>query len=162
MDTVKIEDRDYDLWLLITRTHYNVKKARTHELRKYDLSPEQAGVLFYIHNSGNNAMPLEISRWMLREPQTITSIIDRMVKKGLIQKARDTRRRNVVRLSLSEKGEKAYNDSIKRESFHRIMGVLNEEKRELLGEILKDLLTAAKKDVKITQEEKEEELNENT
>ena len=87
-------------------------------------------------------MPAEIARWMLREPQTITSIINRMVKKGLIRKTRDARRKNVIRLSLTEKGEKAYELSIKRESFHRIMSTLTEGKRQMLHEILVDLLKA--------------------
>jgi DNA-binding MarR family transcriptional regulator len=146
MNDFKVEDRDYDLWLLLTRTHYHIKNARTRELRRYALSPEQAGTLYYIHASGNYAMPLDISRWMLREPQTISSIIERMVKKGLINKTHDKDRKNVIRLSLTEKGEKAYEYSMKRESFHRIMSNLTEEKRQILREILKDMLEAAKKD----------------
>ena len=82
---------------------------------------------------------------MIREPQTITSIIERMVKKGLINRVHDARRNNVVRLSLTEKGKRAFEESDKRESFHAIMSVLNEEKREMLNEILMDLLKAAKK-----------------
>ena len=143
MENLKIEDRDYDLWLLIARTHYRVKHARTVELRQYDLSPEQAGVLYYVHASGNNATPSEISRWMLREPQTITSNINRMVKQGLIMKTHDTARRNVIRLSLTPKGKQAYKLSIQRESFHRILSVLTEEKRQVLREVLNDLLKAA-------------------
>jgi DNA-binding MarR family transcriptional regulator len=143
LNSLKIEDRDYALWLLFTRTHYKVQKARTCELRKFDLSPEQAGALFYIHARGNTAMPLEISRWMDREPQTITSIIDRMVKKDLVKKSRDSQRRNVVRLSLTEKGEQAYQSSIAREAFHHVLAPLSEDKRQVLEEVLKDMMKAA-------------------
>jgi DNA-binding MarR family transcriptional regulator len=139
----KVEDRDYDLWLLLARTHYRVKQARTGELRRYGLSPEQAGIIYYVFSSGNNAMPIEISRWMMREPQTITSILDRMVKKGLIRKNHDHQRRNVVRISLTDKGKRAYEHSIKRESFHKIMQVLTEEKRQTLREILSELRRSA-------------------
>jgi len=139
----KVEDRDYDLWLLLARTHYRVKQARTAELRHYGLSPEQAGIIYYVYSSGNNAMPIEISRWMMREPQTITSILDRMVKKGLIRKTHDSERKNVVRISLTEKGRLAYQRSIKRESFHRIMQELSEEKRQALRETLNQMRESA-------------------
>jgi DNA-binding MarR family transcriptional regulator len=145
MDKIKIEDRDYDLWLLIARAHYRVKQARTIELRQYDLSPEQAGVLYYVNYSKNNAKPSDIARWMMREPQTITSNINRMVKKGLIKKTHDSVRKNIIRLSLTEKGKKAYEESIKREAFHRILSALTEEKRLILREALTDLLNAAQK-----------------
>jgi DNA-binding MarR family transcriptional regulator len=137
---MKIEDRDYDLWLLLARTHYRVKQARTNELRNYGISPEQAGILFYVQNNKDNAKPSDLARWMLREPQTITSNINGMVKKGLIKKTQDKIRKNVVRLSLTEKGEKAYVQSIKRDSFHRILAVLTEEQRQALLNTLHDLL----------------------
>lgn len=84
MNKLKIQDRDYDLWLTLNRTTYRITRARSRELRKYGLTPEQSGIIFFIRNSGNNAKPIDISRWMLRKPQTITSIIDRMVRKGLV------------------------------------------------------------------------------
>jgi len=155
MNIPKTEDRDYELWLLFARAHYWIKRARTNELRQYALSPEQAGVLFFIHSSNNNAMPAEIARWMLREPQTITSIIDRMVKKGLVKKNRDSQRRNVIRLSLTEKGEKAYELSIRREAFHKVMSELTEGKRQILHEILLDLLKVAKQGVEGVPEAKD-------
>jgi DNA-binding MarR family transcriptional regulator len=145
MSDFKVQDRDYDLWLLLTRTHYRIKQARTRELRQYGLSPEQAGIIYFVQNSGNNAMPIEISRWMLREPQTITSIIDRMVKKGFITRAQDPDRKNVVRISLTEKGKQAYEYSNRRESFHKIMSSLTEDKRKAFREMLNSMLDTAKK-----------------
>ena len=143
MQKFNIQDADYELWLLLARTHYRVRKARAKELRQYELSPEQSGLLFYVHASGNNAMPIEIARWMLREPQTITSIIDRMQKKGLIKKSRDKDRKNVIRISLTEKGEKAYEQSIRREAFHKVMESLTEEKRQNLRTYLREMLESA-------------------
>jgi MarR family 2-MHQ and catechol resistance regulon transcriptional repressor len=145
MSDFKVEDRDYDLWLLLARTHYRVKQARTSELRRFDLTPEQAGILYYVNASGNNAMPTEISRWMMREPQTITSIIDHMEKKGLIKKSHDDERKNVIRISLTDKGRRVLEHSSQRESFHKIMSALTDEKRESLREILNDLRESARR-----------------
>ncbi len=156
MSDFEVEDRDYDLWLLLARTHYRVKQARTSELRRLGLTPEQAGILYYVNASGNNAMPTEISRWMMREPQTITSVIDRMEKKGLIKKSRDDERKNVVRISLTDKGRRVLEHSNQRESFHKIMSVLSDEKRESLREILNDLREATKQLERQSQNDPEE------
>ncbi|MCR4392970.1 MAG: MarR family transcriptional regulator [Dehalococcoidales bacterium] len=145
MKEIKINDIDYDLWLLLSNTHYRIKRIRAKELARYGISPEQAGILFFIRSSGNNAMPIEISRWQLREPQTITSILDRMEKKGLIKKSRDPYRKNVLRISLTEKGNEVLDNTEKLETFHKIMSVLSEEKRKILRDILMELMTAAKK-----------------
>jgi DNA-binding MarR family transcriptional regulator len=145
MKDIKIEDMDYDLWLLLTRTQYRIERVRAKELRRFGISPEQSGILFFVQSTKNNAMPIEISRWQLREPQTITSILDRMQKKGLIKKSRDRERKNVIRVALTEKGKLAYENSVKSETYHRIMSVLSAEKRETLREILLELLDATKK-----------------
>lgn len=142
---LKIDDRDYELWLLLARTHYHVKQARTRELHRYGISPEQAGILFYVHNCGNNAIPADISRWMIREPQTITSILNRMLKKGLIDKKQDAERKNVIRISLTPKGLEVLKHAEKRYSFHRILSTLTEEKRQALHDILDELRNAALK-----------------
>ncbi len=138
------QDKQYDLWLLMTRTHYWINRARGKELRQYNLSPEQAGILWITRALGNHVMPIEIARHMLREPQTITSILDRMGKKGLITKTKDLKRRNVVRVSLTAKGRKAYRQAVKRESVHTIMSTLSKEKQQYLQEALHDLMKAAK------------------
>jgi DNA-binding MarR family transcriptional regulator len=145
MREIKVEDLDYDLWLLLTRTQYRIERVRAKELRHFGISPEQSGILFFVHSTKNNAMPIEISRWQLREPQTITSILDRMEKKGLIKKSRDRQRKNVIRVALTEKGKQAYENATKADTFHQIMSVLSPEKRQTLREILLELLDAAKK-----------------
>jgi DNA-binding MarR family transcriptional regulator len=143
MNSIKIEDRDYALWLLLTRTHYRIKQARAVEVRPFNLTPEQCGALFYIHSKGGGATQAQISSWMLRKPQTISANIEGMVKKGLIKKKQDLKRRNVIHLSLTAKGKEAYDASIKRESLKNILSVLTEEKRKNLIETLSDLTNAA-------------------
>lgn len=132
------EDHLYDLWLLLERTRYKIYRAREKELQKLGLEPQQAGILFLIHNV-KDVTPAEVSRRMHREPQTITSVLNTMLRKGLIKKRKDTRRRNVVRLSLTDRGREALAQSIKRESIHWILTALPEEKRRQLQTLLEEL-----------------------
>jgi DNA-binding MarR family transcriptional regulator len=153
MNSIQIDDSDYALWLLFARTHYRIKESRAAELRPYNITPEQSGALFYIYNHDNDATQSQISRWMLRKPQTISANIEGMVKKGLIKKKRDALRKNIIHLSLTEKGKAAYDVAIRRESLHEILKVLNGEQRGFLQSILKDLLKAAAKKTRKIKED---------
>lgn len=60
------EDDDQDLWLLLTHARYAAVRAREMELQRYDVSPEQMGLLFVVQALGREASPAGISRHMLR------------------------------------------------------------------------------------------------
>jgi DNA-binding MarR family transcriptional regulator len=63
-----------------------------------------------------------------------------MVRMGLVRKTRDLKRRNIIRIALTEKGQKALECSLRREVFQRAWSVLTPEKRELLASLLKEVL----------------------
>jgi len=140
-------DEDHDLWVFLTHTRYAIYRAREKELQRYGISPEQAGVLFIVQALGNRATPSEIARFIVRQPHTVSALIERMEKKGFIKKVHDLDKKNLVRVSLTEKGQKTYEYSTKRGPIHRIMGVLNAEERAQLLRILEKLNNQARKEL---------------
>ncbi len=136
-------DQDYDLWLLLMRTKYAVYRARELELSRYGLTPEQAQILAIIHASKEDNTPATIARVTLLRPNTISAILERMRKKGLLKKARDLKPKNQVRVCLTKKGEEAHRLSSKRGPIHRIMKVVNQEEREIFNRLLEKLLVGA-------------------
>ena len=125
-------DDDYNLMALINQTGHAVSLARSRELGKHDLSMMRAAVLLVLQIRDSNATPTEISQWLLREPHTISALLDRMEKDGLIRRFRDLHKKNTVRVAMTAKGRDAYQISLKRETFHNIMSVLTHEEREQL------------------------------
>jgi len=142
-------DKDYALWALLVQAKDMVFKAREKELRQYGISPEEAAVLFIVQTLGNKVTPIEISRWLLREPHTVSGILSRMAKKGLVRKTKDLHKKNLVRVSLTGKGEQAYNQATKIESIHQIMSSLSEEESQQLGSCLRILRDRALKELGI-------------
>jgi len=140
------EDKDYELWVLLTQAREAMYKARQHELRRYNLSPRQSAVLFIIRAIGDKVTPAEISRWLLRESHSVSEIISRMEKQGLLKKARDLDRKNLVRIELTKKGSEAYNQAIKRESIHKIMPALSDEERRQFSSTLRTIRDRALKE----------------
>ena len=144
-------DKDYNLWVLLLQAKDTVFKAREKELSQYGISPEQAGVLFILQVLGNKATPSDISRWLLRQHHTVLGILGRMEKKQLIRKTKDPERKNLVRVTLTEKGQQAYYQSTRIESIHEIMSSLSEEEREQLSSCLQTLRDKALKGFGIDQ-----------
>ena len=129
-----------------------VFKATQKELRQYGVSPEEAAVLSVVHFLGNRVTPAEISRWLLREPHTVSGILNRMEKKRLVRKTKDSERKNRVRVTLTEKGQQAYYQSTKIDSIRKIMSSLSEEECQQLSSCLKTLRARALKELGVDQE----------
>lgn len=141
------KDEDQDLWLLLTHARYAVFRAREKELQRYGISPEQASLLFTIKALDNKATPAVLSRYLLRQPHTISALIDRMAKRGLVKKVKDLERKNMVRVAITEEGLRAYKVSTKRGPIHRIMGILNEGEKKAFRKYLERIYTSARKEL---------------
>ncbi len=132
-------DQDYALWYLIVYMRRAMYRSREKELFQLGLTPEQSSVLFLVQSMGPRVTPADISRYLLREPHSVSGLLSRMEKDGLIRKVKDLEKRNLVRVVLTEKGKEAHQLSTRRESIHRIMACLSREERKLVKAALEKL-----------------------
>ena len=145
MNSMLSTDRDYNLWVLLRQTRDAMVKARERELEKVGISSIQAAVLFTIQSIGTEATPAEISRRLVREPHSVSGLLNRMEKQGIIRRVKDLPKRNMVRVIMTEKGEAAYRQSTKRLSMHEIMAALSEDDRNQMWSYLEKLRDKAMK-----------------
>ena len=144
-------NKDFSLWVLLRQAKDMVLKATQKELSQYGISPEEAAVLSIVQFLDNQATPSEISRWLLREPHTVSGILSRMEKKGLLSKIKDLVRKNLVRVTLTDKGQQAYRQSTKIKSIRDIMSSLSEDERQQLRSYLETLRDRALKQLRVEQ-----------
>ena len=149
MGNPSFRDQDYSLLKLVNQTGELIVKIRERELKQYGISPRQAATLFAMQSIGSEATPAKISRWLLREPHTVSGILSRMEKQGLIKKAKNLDRKNMVRVMLTRKGRRAYHQSSKRDSIHWLASSLSEEERQQLRSCLETLRDRAFKELGI-------------
>ena len=129
---------DYYLWVLFSQTRDAILKVRERELHSQRISERHAQLLFIIKLIGRDATPAKISRWLLREPHSISEIIDRMEKQGLLKKVKDMARKNQVRIEVTEKGQKMYERSFIPKNLIDILSVLKEkERKQFVASLLK-------------------------
>jgi DNA-binding MarR family transcriptional regulator len=137
-------DADFALWILFNAAREIIHEVREKELKRCGISVRQAGILYAISNDlGDYAKPSDIARVSNREPNSISTIIDRMERKGLIKKSKDLQKKNVIRISLTDKGKEAHLLAYNRRSIHRIFTCLSEEEIGQMQSCLNKLIARA-------------------
>lgn len=144
--------QDFKLWVLLQQARDVMFRAREKKMRQYGISARQAAVLFVIKTIGEKATPTEIAKWLLREPHTISSLLTRMEKEGLVNKSNNLCKKRQIKITLTEKGEQAYNHSLKRESIRETMSCLSEEERQQLGPLLEKIRDKALRNLTTVEE----------
>ena len=132
-------DPEYELWVLLHQACDAMIRARENELRKFGISRMQAAVLFIIKAIDGQATPAEISRWLFREPHTVFGLLKRMEKQGLVRRVKDLERKNMIRVTITEKGEEACRQSRDMKVIRTILSGLSPEQRDNLKPYLETL-----------------------
>jgi len=122
----------YNLWMLLFQARNAIVKVRNRELKRIGVAGEESFALYVIKHLGEQATPAIIARLIVREPNTVFSLLNRMGTKGLRIKSANKYHKHMVKLSITEKGEKAYAKVSKRESLHHIFDSLSQEQCQQL------------------------------
>jgi len=102
---------DMKLWLLMHRVRDALVLCEDSILREYGLTMEQFAVLAAVKSRGGSLRPTDLAFILERSANSVSMLVDRMVKAGLVKRTRDRRDRRVVRVSLTNKGENALKPS---------------------------------------------------
>ncbi|MFO7773241.1 MAG: MarR family transcriptional regulator [Dehalococcoidia bacterium] len=95
-------------WLLLHRTRDVFFRCEDRIAAEFGLTQEQYSVLLAMKCLDEPVRPTDVGRWIGHKVNTVSMIVDRMVKAGLVTRERDLPDRRSVRLSMTDKGEKAY------------------------------------------------------
>jgi MarR family transcriptional regulator, organic hydroperoxide resistance regulator len=135
-----MQNEDYlELWVNLVQAKEAIGKVRRKELSAYNISPEQSGILSLLSRLHKPPTPAEIARGTFRDPSSVSIILNRMEASGLITKINDSNKKNLVRVSITEKGRKTYNHILRSICVFRIMSGLSDEQCKQLKECLKIL-----------------------
>ena len=139
-------DDYYRLWLLLSQTRSAIFKVRHKKVGQY-LHPNQAAALVSIWALEGQVTPATLSRRLFLEPHTVSELIIRMEKKGLVTKRKDRKRGNIVRISITQKGREVCRRAMGQELIRDIMSSLSDEQREQLWSSLSVLYREALKEL---------------
>ncbi|MCX6007385.1 MAG: MarR family transcriptional regulator [Chloroflexi bacterium] len=143
-------DKDYTLLTSLLQVADIFVKVRERELLTQNLSATSAAILFLVEAMGKDVTPAKISRMLLREPHSVSGILMRMEKQGLIKRAKNMERKNLIRVTLTTKGENALKQAMKKEGVKHVLSKLTEEQRRQLKQSLTTLKEAGMKELNLS------------
>ena len=135
-------DRYFYLWIKLARVRGALYKVREQELKPYALKPEHSLIFFMVKTLKNKATPAEIARQTFRRPHTVSVVINRLVKLGLLSKKNNPKQKNSVIISLTPEGERIYRHARKRKSMIKVISRLSQKEYDQLERCLDVLLKA--------------------
>lgn len=132
------------LWLMIHRTHDILKACEDKVFGEYKVTAEQYAVLLsirYLEHNTSRVRPVDVARWLAHSPNSVSMIVDRMVKVGLLRRQRDRVDRRIVRLLITSKGQEACKPATAAawEFIQRIFSQVSDEDRKTLMRLLQTL-----------------------
>ncbi len=142
-------DNYHKIWWLLVRTRRLLISARADELEEFDITPPEAGVLRAIKSIGYKSTPMIISRYLLKQPHTTAGLLERMEKKGLIQKSKDLDSKNQIRIELTEKGEAGFEHTKKEQAIKEILSTLDDEELEVFKTCLEKIFSKSFEQMKL-------------
>ena len=104
----KFENLNKGAWVLLRQVPNLVSRCEDQVFSKHGLTTERHAVLMAIRHIDDPVRPTDVARWLDLSVNSVSMIIDRMVRAGLVKRTRDRKDRRTVFLTATEKAEKAY------------------------------------------------------
>jgi len=99
---------DLKAWMLLHRTRDLAFRCEDRVVGEFGLTAEQYTTLLAMKCLDDPIRPTDIGQWVGHKVNTVSMMVDRMVKAGLVGRVRDLPDRREVRLVITKKGEQAF------------------------------------------------------
>jgi len=107
MTNRELEDLSVTLWRMLSQAYTRYKNGMDQILAGHGLTMEQYLVIVTVKYHDAPIRITDIAHWLERSTNSITMIVDRMVKAGLLRRVRDRSDRRTVNVFLTAKAEDA-------------------------------------------------------
>ena len=143
-------DDPFLLWVLIAQTKDGILKARQRDYARFGISDDRRAILYIIMNNGGTATPVIIARNLFRELHSVTEMIKRMEKDGLVERRKGTGR-SKVEVAITQKGRDVFEQSHHSQTDERIFSALTKQERERLSQYLWKLRSRVLQDLGVPE-----------
>ena len=133
-DLTKMNENE-KTWVRLFRAYTVLERAREMELFRVGVTLPQAAVLYFLGTARETLTPTKLARLNYKEPHTISGLLNRMEEQGLIKKTKDLKRKNLVRVSLTKKGEELFKHLLSERVVINITSCLSKKELDTLNEL---------------------------
>ncbi len=133
---LKRDDPEINLYILLDQTDGIVTNAVDLELKHLRMTQPQVRVLTMLSRQDRPVTLDELANWTLKEFNSVSTLVNRMEKKGLVSKIKKEGDLKAY-VVLTEKGSELYHKQVTERSIHLIFEKLTAEEKNQLDLLLK-------------------------
>jgi DNA-binding MarR family transcriptional regulator len=130
-----------DLWVFLDEAHYTVARSHIIELIRSGITKEQARILHVLTLFNGSTTLKTISEITKRQHNSVSTLINRMVKAGLIEKIKNPGDK-VYRITITKKAQAKYEKATNK-ALELIFSSLSPKNREQFVSCLKKVQQSA-------------------
>ncbi|AKP46642.1 MarR family winged helix-turn-helix transcriptional regulator [Bacillus smithii] len=133
------------LFVVLSRAYKVVNEETNEWIYQNGLNPTEFGVLELLHHKGPQPLQ-QIGSKILLASGSITYVVDKLEKKGLVERVACPTDRRVTYAAITEKGRAVIEEIFPKhaENIHSLMSVLDDEEKETAIRLLKKIGLAVK------------------
>ncbi len=139
----KADDPRIILYGLLDQTKEAISKAVELELGQYQMSAPQVKIMHMLSQHDDGVTLGELAVGSVRELNSISALISRMQKRGLVKKVRKSGDDRAY-VTLTERGKDLYNNTVTERSIYLIFDALSEEEKKQFSALLRKLQSKAR------------------
>jgi DNA-binding MarR family transcriptional regulator len=143
-DPVRVNHKadNFGIWVLMDSAHFTISRSRFLEIAQFGLTPEKAQILHAIESNGGSLTQSKISEFTMRQHHSVSSLINRMVKEGLLKKVKYPGDRTFT-VIMTKKGLGKYSN-LTHKSIDMILSSLTDKEKLALYALLEKLLNTSR------------------
>jgi DNA-binding MarR family transcriptional regulator len=107
MEELESEGLSLKSFILLHRTRDLIFRCEERAVGEFGITMEQYTMILAMKYLDAPVRVTDIARWMARKANSVSMLVDRMVKAGLVKRSRALKDRREVRLVITSKGEQA-------------------------------------------------------
>jgi DNA-binding MarR family transcriptional regulator len=132
-------DDAFGAWTMIHQTWHAMRRSEERRLANVKVTPEELEVLWISGEYPAPLTPTEISRAVFREAQTVSGLLDRMERKGLVRRVPRRKGRPFTEVQTTAKGQELCNRGKEVDLAHisKMMSRLSAEELKQLQQLLR-------------------------
>jgi DNA-binding MarR family transcriptional regulator len=133
-------ETDYYLWTLLQRARSIVARARNLELAQFGVTIEQMSILHSLVINGGSASVDEIADNIVRQKNSVTTLIDRMARIDLVKVEKSKTSKKYL-ITLTPKSQKIM-DTVPRQSIQMIFSNFDPRDKKRIAGYLEQIINA--------------------
>jgi DNA-binding MarR family transcriptional regulator len=142
------ESEEHEIAVRLRHIDLLMTKARRNELAHLGTTPQQIGVMRFMQKFQTPCTIIQLREAMKRSNSSLVAIINRLERKGLIERQTDSKSKKYTRVFVTEKGKELYKQAVELKAFNVIISSIPKEERQSLKSYIEIMIDAAEKQLK--------------